>query len=241
MALAGWPCFDHHRSMVDIPDVASIAALIAEPTRARMLAWLMDGRARTATELALEGGVTASTTSSHLTRLTAAGLLAERRQGRHRYFSIRSPEVAAAIEGLMSIAPRRLPASLAAGPRDERLRRARSCYDHLAGELGVELYERLRQHGFVAGSDDALALTARGEAWCKRIGLDLAALRQRRRPLCRPCLDWSERRAHLGGSLGAALFVRLLALRLARRDPHGRAVALSSRGEAFVNDPDRGV
>lgn len=215
-----------------MPDFVSIAALVGEPTRATMLAALMDGRAHTATELALEAGVTPSTASSHLARLTAGGLLGIARQGRHRYYRIPTPEVAAAIEGLMSIAPRRSPPRT--GPADEAMRRARVCYDHLAGEAAVRLLARLRAEGLVSGGDDAMALTPQGEAWCGRIGIDLDAMRVRRRRVCRPCLDWSERRTHLAGALGAALLDRLLALRYARRQPGSRVVVLAPRGESFV-------
>lgn len=222
--------------MSSTPDFASVAALVGEPARAAMLAVLMDGRAHTATELAMQAGVTPSTASSHLARLTAGGLLAIARQGRHRYFRIPTPEVGAAIEGLMSIAPRRERARRT--PRDERLRRARVCYDHLAGEAGVRLLERMRERDLVAGRDDALRLTEGGEAWCGRVGIDVNALRARRRGLCRGCLDWSERRTHLAGALGAALLDRLLALRYARREPGSRVVILSPRGDSFVEHPD---
>jgi DNA-binding transcriptional ArsR family regulator len=198
----------------------------------------MDGRALTATELALEGGVTAPTASSHLARLTTAGLVAIARQGRHRYFRIAAPEVASAIEGLMGLASRGgtggVATPLHTGPRDAGLRRARVCYDHLAGEAGVRLLERLRERHLISGGDEAMVLTSRGEAWCERVGVDLDALRTKRRRLCRSCLDWSERRTHLAGALGAALLDRLFALRYARRDALGRTVILSPRGEAFV-------
>ena len=227
--------------MPDTPDIASIAALVGDPTRATMLTVLMDGRAHTATELALEAGVSASTASSHLSRLTAGGLLSIARQGRHRYFRIPAPEVATAIEGLMNIAPRARANAARRGPRDEEMRRARVCYDHLAGEAAVRLLERLRQTGLIGGVDDAMRLTGDGEAWCGRVGIDLAALRGRRRGMCRACLDWSERRTHLAGALGAALLERMLALRLARREPGSRAVILSPRGEAFVERPELAV
>ncbi len=220
--------------MPNMPDLAAIAALVGDPTRARMLTALMDGRARTATELALEGGVTPSTTSSHLNRLTDAGLVTIASQGRHRYFRIATPEVAAAIEGLMSIASPSSSRSPRLGPADEKLRRARVCYDHLAGEVAVGLLERLREKHLVEGSDDAIALTPRGEAWCRRVGIDLPALRASRRRLCRPCLDWSERKTHLAGSLGAALLGRMMTLRYARRERDSRVVVLSPRGEGFV-------
>ena len=146
--------------MAETPDIAAIAGLLGDPTRARMLTALLDGRARTATELALDGGVTASTASIHLARMTEAGLVAVARQGRHRYVRLATPEVAAVLESLMSIAPARPDRRL--GPRDVDLRRARVCYDHLAGELGVRLLDRLRVRRLVTGDEAALELTRAG-------------------------------------------------------------------------------
>ena len=219
--------------MPDSPDIAQVAASVGEPARARMLAALMEGRALTATELALEGGVAPSTASSHLAKLMAAGLVAIARQGRHRYFRIAQPEVAAALECLMAIAPGDLPA---ARPeiRDAGLRHARICYDHLAGHVAVRLLARLLERRWVSASREAITVTPSGEVWFRRLGVDVGALRGKRRPLCRPCLDWSERQFHLGGSVGAALLDRLLALRLVRRETGSRALAISSRGAAFL-------
>ena len=214
-------------------ELASVAMLLGDPTRAKMLTDLMDGRAWTATEMAIAGGVSASTASSHLARVSKAGVLTVRRQGRHRYYSIASREVAAAIEGLTSLAAMtdRLPRP---GPRDPALRRARVCYDHLAGEMGVRLYERLGENGLITGDDGALSLTARGESWCGKVGIALDEIRAGRRPLCRACLDWSERRTHLAGALGAAILERLFAWRIARRVRGSRAIILSPRGESFI-------
>jgi DNA-binding transcriptional ArsR family regulator len=223
--------------MSDTPDISVVAALIGEPVRARMLSALMDGRARTATELALEGRVAPSTASSHLARLTDAGLIDIRKQGRHRYYRIAEPNVAAAIEALMGISQRTTHAPKARvrpGPRDDGLRRARVCYDHLAGEAGVRLLERMCERGFIAGDDESMMLTRAGEQWCAAIGIDLVALRGKRRPLFLPCLDWSERRTHLAGALGAALLDRMSSLRFLRREKGSRKVVLSARGEAFV-------
>ena len=210
-----------------------MAAVVAHPTRAKMLMALMDGRALTATELALAGGVAPSTASSHLARLRSGGMVSLVRQGRHRYFRIAGPEAAALLEGLMQVAP---PAAgrVETGPADDALRYARVCYDHLAGACGVRLLERMRQRHLIGGDDSALALTPEGEAWASALGIDAAALRGKRRPLCRPCLDWSERRTHLAGALGAAILEALLALRYARRDPAGRALLISPRGAAFL-------
>ncbi len=220
--------------MVDTPQLASIAALVGDPSRGRMLSALMDGRALTATELALEAGVTPSTASSHLSQLEGAGVVSMARHGRHRYFRIASAEVASVFEALMGLAAHtgRRPRS---APGVPGMRRARVCYDHLAGERGVQLLERLRSRGFLTASDETPELTIAGEAWCRAIGIDLDALNSRRRPLCRPCLDWSERRTHLAGALGASILERLFALRLARREPGGRTVVFSPRGEAFLD------
>jgi DNA-binding transcriptional ArsR family regulator len=222
--------------MIDIADFASGAALVGDPSRGRMLIALMDGRARTASELALEAGVTPSTASSHLARLTAAGLVVPTKQGRHRYFRIAGQEVTDALEALMSLSlgVRRAPERRRPGPRDPDLRHARVCYDHLAGEAGVHLLERLRKRHLIRGDDEDVALTRTGERWCGRVGIGLDALRAKRRPLCRSCLDWSERRMHLGGALGAALLDRLLALRYARRERGRRVVTLSASGKRFI-------
>jgi DNA-binding transcriptional ArsR family regulator len=216
----------------DRPDVSVIAAAIGEPARARMLSALMDGRALTATELALEADVMPSTASSHLGKLVRARLVAVATQGRHRYFRIATPSVGRLLERLMAMTSRS--ASVRPGPRDEALRRARVCYDHLAGERGVRLLARLRDRRFVRGDGDALVVTDGGERWLAALGVDCAALRDRRRPLMRACLDWSERRHHLAGAVGAALLARLFELRLARRDAVGRSLLLSPRGEAFI-------
>jgi DNA-binding transcriptional ArsR family regulator len=226
--------------MVDSPDFAAIAALLGAPARGRMLQALMDGRALTATELAIEGDVTPSTASSHLARLTEAGLISIVKQGRHRYFRIAGPEVAALVERLTSLASGDQ-RDTSTGPRDAGLRSARVCYDHLAGRAGVNLFERLQAQGRIAERDGALILTPGGEAWAGAFGIDLTALRAQRRPLCLPCLDWSERREHLAGAVGAAILERLLDLRFAHRETSGRAVTFSARGAAFLEhlDPKR--
>jgi DNA-binding transcriptional ArsR family regulator len=233
MRIASRRRFDYARSMNGARDLTSIASLLGDKTRALMLMTLMDGRAWTATELALAGGVSASTASSHLQRLVRAGVLEIRRQGRHRYFRIASPEHAGAIEGLANLAPQNGHA-VRAGPRDLQLRNARICYDHLAGAAGVRLLERLRALAIIAGEDDTPILTHKGEAWCAKVGLQLDHHNGRSRPLLRTCLDWSERRSHLAGALGAAILERLLDLRYARRVRDSRAVILSERGEAFI-------
>jgi DNA-binding transcriptional ArsR family regulator len=208
-------------------DVATLAALIGEPARARMLSALMGGTALTATELALAAGIAPSTASAHLAKLLAGAVLAIERQGRHRYYRIAGPEVAALFEGLAGVAaaaPRRR-----AGPADPALRAARVCYDHLAGEQGVWLLDTLRTRGLLGARDGGV--TAAGEAFFARLGIDLEALARSRRTFSRLCLDWSERRHHLGGALGAAILDRIFAARWARRAADGRAVTFSPRGE----------
>jgi DNA-binding transcriptional ArsR family regulator len=208
------------------PDLAALAALIGDPARARILTALMSGTALTATELALEAGVAPSTASSHLAKLTGAHVVEVEQQGRHRYFRLadaRTAEVLEELTGLAAQLPRRRP-----GPADPALRLARVCYDHLAGERGVWLLDTLRARNFLT---DRLHISPDGEAFFTRLGIDVGALSQSRRPLCRPCLDWSERRHHLGGALGAAMLQRMFALRWARREPHGRVVVFSREGE----------
>lgn len=213
--------------MADEADLADLAALLAEPARARMLTALMAGIALTATELALAAEVAPSTASAHLARLTEGGLLEIERQGRHRYYRIARLEIAELIEALGAVAPIRRPR---AGPADPALRAARVCYDHLAGERAVWILDRLREHALLAGRDGC-EVTARGEALFARLGIDLEALARQRRSFSRLCLDWSERRHHLGGALGAALLARIFALGWARRDPDGRAVRFTPTGE----------
>jgi len=212
--------------VTDAPDLAGLAALIADPARARMLTAVMSGKALTATELALEAGVAASTASTHLAKLAAGQILAIEKQGRHRYFRLFDAEVAEMLEGLMEIASRRGPRRRT-GPADPALRVARVCYDHLAGERGVWLLDQLRNQKLI---DDS-ALTPSATPFFTRLGIDVASLSKSRRPLCRPCLDWSERRHHLGGALGAAILDRIFALRWARRDLASRAVVFSANGE----------
>lgn len=199
-----------------------------------MLTLLMDGKAYTATELAVEGGVTPSTASIHLARLEGGGLIAHTRQGRHRYFRISEPDVAAMIEGIMNIASTSNRLVRWKSPINEEMRRSRICYDHLAGEAAVRLLERIREKQFISGGDRVMTLTESGKEWCARIGIDPTALGSKRRRLCRACLDWSERRMHLAGALGAAILDRLFILRYAQREVGSRVVILSPRGKRFM-------
>ena len=221
--------------MKEGPDIAALAGLIGDPARANMLAALMGGRALTATELAAEAGVTPQTASTHLKRLTDGALLTLRQQGRHRYYALAGPEIGAVLEGLMGLAAKQGRLRARPGPRDPALRRARVCYDHLAGEMGVRLFDSLRAAGRLAGNEENVTLTPDGRAFATEFGLDLAALEAKRRPLCRACLDWSMRRTHLAGGLGAALLNRIYDLGWAKRIEGARIVAFTKRGEEYFN------
>jgi len=217
--------------MKEGPDIARIAALIGDPARANILTALMSGKALTASELAAEAGVGLPTASSHLRKLEEGGLIAQRKSGRHRYFTLSGDEVARVLEALMGLAAGHGHLRSRTGPKDDALRRARVCYNHLAGEMGVEMYQAMRARGFVAGEDDTLALTDAGRRFVADLGVDLAALPRSRAPLCRECLDWSARQSHLAGQLGRALLAQFIANDWARRAAGSRAVLFTPRGE----------
>jgi DNA-binding transcriptional ArsR family regulator len=214
--------------MKEGPVIASVAALLGDPARANILTALMDGRALTVSELAEAAGVTIQTASGHLSKLDAANLLTAEKQGRHRYFRLSDPDVAQVLEALMGLAQRTGATRVRTGPKDAALRAARVCYDHLAGERGVDLLNGARQRGFIAGQEE-LVLTDSGRAFFGGFGIDLTRLEKGRRPVCRACLDWSERRSHLGGALGAAILSRLLEKGWVRRDA-GRVVTFTCEG-----------
>ncbi|GMG82770.1 winged helix-turn-helix domain-containing protein [Paralimibaculum aggregatum] len=214
------------------PDIARIAALIGDPARANMLTALMSGKALTASELAAEAGVSPPTASGHLAKLEAGGLIGQRRQGRHRYFSLTGTEVAAVLESLMGLASGAGHLRTRPGPRDEALRRARVCYNHLAGEMATAMYGALLRTGRLATTGDGPRLTESGAAFFSGFGIALEPLIRARAPLCRECLDWSERRSHLAGSLGRAVLARIEAEGWASREPGSRAVRFTPRGEA---------
>jgi DNA-binding transcriptional ArsR family regulator len=220
----------------DGPNIARIASLLGDTARADVLTALMTDRALTATELAAIAGVTKQTMSAHLSKLLEAALVAVDQQGRHRYFRLADEDVAALLESLMGVAFRTGAVRLLSSPREPALRKARICYDHLAGELGVMAYEALLRHGAFAMSGDELRLSESGVEWFRRLGIDTDAAARQRRTFCRPCMDWSERRHHLAGSLGAALLSRLQDLKWASRDKSSRVIRFTPRGErAFLD------
>ena len=221
-----------HRPMTDNPNIASLAAPLADPARAQMVTLMMDGRARTVTELGAATGLTKASASEHVAKLEAAGYLRAVRQGRHKYLSLASPEVASLIEAMMSLAgqaPSRLPRT---GPRDPAMREARLCYNHLAGSLGVRLYRSFSARGYLVHAPGGLDLAAEGRAFCRSLGLADADLVPARTPLCRDCLDWTERQSHLGGRLGRLLLARMESDGWFYRRAGSRALTISPKGRS---------
>jgi DNA-binding transcriptional ArsR family regulator len=202
------------------PDIAMVASLVGDPARANILTALMTGRALTAGELAQEAGVTPQTASSHLSKLEAGGLIEQEKQGRHRYFRLADPDVAAVLEGLEGLAARAGHLRVRTGPKDPALRHARVCYDHLAGDLGVQMLESMKKQRLLRQRKQDIDLTAEGERFlAESLQITTERLAHPRRPVCKSCLDWSERRHHLAGTLGAAILTRFTELKWAARDP----------------------
>jgi DNA-binding transcriptional ArsR family regulator len=231
--------------MLSTSAFAETAALVGDPARANMLAALMDGRALTATELAGAAGITPQTASGHLGRLIEAGLLAMERQGRHRYHRLASPAVAQMLESIMSVAATtnaNAPKTATfVGPKDRAMRRARTCYDHLAGEVAVAIADRMIARGQLDLSPDGGALTEDGAHFFNRLGIDVgaatvrAAKRGGGRVFCRPCLDWSERRPHIAGALGTALCQYCFDKDWIRRIGGTRALMITPHGQRELN------
>jgi DNA-binding transcriptional ArsR family regulator len=218
------------RTPSDGTSIARLAGLLADPTRAGMCLALLDGRAWTAGELATATGVARSTASEHLDQLVVGGLLAEERQGRHRYLRLATPAAAQLVESLaVQAGPGTAPRSLRAVTASEALARGRTCYDHLAGRLGVAVMDALADRDLVSVRR-GVALTDAGERWLHDLGVDVGALRAGSRPLVRSCLDWTERRMHLGGPLGVALTTAMFDAGWLRRLPPGRALRPSADG-----------
>ena len=211
-----------------------VAALVGDPARSNMLTALMTGRALTASELAHQAGITPQTASSHLAKLEAGGLIEPEKQGRHRYYRLTGPDVGGVLEGLAGLAARAGHMRVRTGPKDPALRRARICYDHLAGDLGVQMLDSMKKQRLVRQSQQAIELTAEGRRFmAKTLQIDAETLAHPRRPVCKACLDWSERRHHLAGTLGAAIMARFTELNWAARDPTpgSRVVNFTRTGE----------
>jgi DNA-binding transcriptional ArsR family regulator len=214
--------------------LAEVAALVGDPARANILCALLDGRALTAGELAYAANVSPQTTSGHLAKLTQAHLLDALKQGRHRYYRIATPQVAQMLESIMAVALQTPPRHRPASRVDEAMRTARTCYDHLAGRLGVGLADALCGRGHVVLAEDGGEVTPQGHQFLDRFGVTL--VKTRRRIFCRACVDWTERRPHLAGAVGAALANRCFDLGWLRRMREGRALAITPAGRTGLRE-----
>jgi DNA-binding transcriptional ArsR family regulator len=213
------------------PFFAGVASLMGDPARANILAALMDGRALTAKELSLIAGVSAPTTSGHLAKLVDGGLLEVIEQGRYRYFRLANSLVACAIEGMMALSGERQPRRRLSSTRGgEGLRVARTCYDHLAGKLGVAIMDRLLAQGHLHPDPGDFQVSRRGHEFFDGLGIDVEKVAHQRRGFARPCLDWSERRPHLAGALGAAVSSRCFEIGWIERQRDCRAVTITTAG-----------
>lgn len=229
-------CFGYGRTMKGSPNIARAGALIGDPARAAMLAALMSGKALTASELAREAGITRQTASSHLAKLEQGNLLRLRKQGRHKYFSLASEDVAQVLEGLMGLVADHDRLHSRIGPADVALRRARVCYNHLAGETGIQLYDSLLANSYLKlttgkTQKGQLKLTSAGTVFVTDFGIDVDVLKAGKTILCRECLDWSERRSHLAGSLGRAFLSRFEQLRWVKRVTDSRIIKFTRKGQ----------
>jgi DNA-binding transcriptional ArsR family regulator len=216
--------------MNEAPDLALVASLIGDTTRANILAALLDGRALTASELAYFAHVSPQTASGHLAKLIDGQLLTVLRQGRNRYYRLATPLVAQMLESIMTVAAQGPQRHRPASKADDAMRMARTCYDHFAGRLGVGLADSLIERGYLVLTPEAGEVTESGTIFLADFGLDLAALRAERRVLCRPCLDWTERRLHLGGMVGNALAKRCFDIGWIARTRDSRAVGITPTG-----------
>jgi DNA-binding transcriptional ArsR family regulator len=208
-----------------------IASLVSEPSRAAILTALLDGRFHTASELAHMAGIKPQTASFHLAKMTEAHVVTVEKQGRHRYYGIQDPEVARVMESFLSIAPPVPIKSFKQASENEAIRLARTCYDHVAGQLGVQLMNFFMQKGILSEDQDGLHITDQGETFFTDFQIDLTKTRQKRRSFSHKCLDWSERRHHLAGALGSAILDRLFELHWIERLPTTRAIRITAEGK----------
>jgi DNA-binding transcriptional ArsR family regulator len=216
--------------------IAEVAALIGDPSRANILAALMSGQALTASELVHAAGVSPQTTSGHLGKLADGRLISCIKQGRHSYYRIATLRVAEMLEGIMAVVADSPPRHRPPSKLDEAMRNARTCYDHFAGKLGVGVTDALCARGHLLLADEGGEITGTGASFLQEFGVDLDAARGRRRIFCRPCLDWTERRPHLGGSIGAALAQRCFDLGWLERMREGRALKVTAAGRRGLSE-----
>ncbi|AXY72492.1 transcriptional regulator [Paraflavitalea soli] len=210
---------------------SAIASLIGEPARAAMLWSMLDGRAYTAGELALMAGISPQSASNHLNKLIEADLLKMEKQGKHRYYRFAKPEVATAMEAISRLIPHQEKLHRDRSFKNGDIQYARTCYDHLAGRIAVNLTQGLVKQKIIQLKEDEFDVTNKGMSWFDSIGVDIAAVRQQKRFFARPCLDWTEKKHHLAGALGAALLDQMLALNWIRRKANERTVILTGKGE----------
>lgn len=225
------PALVHIAGMEGVNEVAEVAALVGDPARANMLCALLGGRALTASELAYSARITPQTASGHLGKLTEAKLLALVKQGRHRYYRLAGPRVGRMLESLMDVASMAPPRYRPLSRLEKKWRRARTCYDHLAGQLGVGIAEQLCAHGHLVLGDEGGDITESGGKLLSKLGVDLDRARVGRRVFCRPCLDWTERKPHLGGALGAAFAERCFELGWVEHMRDSRGLNITQKGE----------
>lgn len=217
------------------PNIAYVATLIGDGARSKMLMALMGGKALTATELSIEADITPQTASSHLQKLVDGELIDVRKQGRHKYFQLKNDKIAELLESLLNISAATVNVEVRTGPEDERLRKSRICYDHLAGEIGVLLFDALVSEKWILDHSNCAELTDEGRAFFTSLGVNFTELKRSKRPLCRACLDWSERRSHLAGKLGHWILSDLLSHNWASQDLDSRAIHFSQNGlKAFA-------
>lgn len=226
-------------------DIAAAAALLSDPTRAKLLLAVIDEGALPTSELAGQAGISLSTASEHLAKLAEGGFVVTHKAGRQRYYGVATPAVAAAVEALAVVAPRMTVKSLREATRSELLREARTCYDHLAGHLGVALARGMERERVVIRNDGNYTIGPSAGVWLGSLDIDLKELKQRRRPLVRCCLDWSEGEFHVAGTLGAAVTQRLVELGWIRRRKGNRSVEVTAKGAESLSselgvDPPRG-
>lgn len=220
---------------MEIEQLEKMAILIGEPARIKMLWALMDGRAYTATELALTAEVSAQSASMHLSKLVQGKLLRVISQGRHRYYSYHRDEVAYVVEALAGLVPQAQTTS-AQTATNTPFRYCRSCYDHLAGKAGVAITDRILKLGYLVEKDFSYETTAKGLAFFNALEIDTEVFLKQKRTFAKPCLDWSERRFHLAGSIGAAMFNKMLKDQWLRRVQDSRTLVFTSIGRTKIYD-----
>ncbi|WP_461611063.1 ArsR/SmtB family transcription factor [Cytobacillus kochii] len=218
------------------PNITALTALLAEKSRATILAALMDGKFHTASELAYMATIKPQTASFHLAKLVENNLVISEKNGRFRYFRLANEEVANTLEIFMSISPPPEVRSLKQSSQLKRLENARTCYDHLAGRLSVTLTNIMQEEGYIEKSNKRFIITTKGEHFFKELGIDLIALSRKRRSFCHACLDWSERTHHLGGALGNGLFERYIVLGWLESRENSREIVITNKGISGFRD-----